>query len=86
MRADRLQITISPAMLAALNILAERNGIPRSTQAMVSLRQALHKTIESEECQKRIAAARPMMNARERANWTQVEHFVESAYESTQTR
>lgn len=82
MRADRLQISVSPAMLAALQILAERSGVPRSTQAMISLRGALHKTIQTDECQRRIAEARPMLNTAQRRNWAEVEHFVESAYES----
>lgn len=82
MRADRIAISVSPAMLAALEILANRNGVPRSTQAMISLRGALHRTIQTDECQKRIQSARPMLNTTQRRNWAEVEHFVESAYES----
>lgn len=85
MRADRIAISCSPAMLAALEILANRNGVPRSTQAMISLRGALHKTIQTDECQERIRSARPMLNTAQRRNWAEVEHFVESAYESHQT-
>lgn len=82
MRADRLQVTVSPAMLAALAILAEKSGLQRSTQATVCLRQALHKTIESQECRERLASARPMLNTEQRREWAQVEHFVEGVYES----
>ena len=86
MRMDRLQVTVSPAMLAAVTILAERNGVPRSTQAMISLRQALQRTMDTDECKARVAAGRPMMTAKERMHWMQIERLVESEYEQAQTK
>ena len=85
-RMDRLQVTVSPAMLAAITILAERNGVPRSTQAMISLRQALQRTMDTDECKARIAAGRPMMTARERMHWMQIERLVEGEYEQAKAK
>lgn len=82
MRSDRIQITVSPAMLAALQILSERTGLQRSTQATVCLRQALAKTIASAECRERMAASKPMLTTTQRREWAQTEHFVEQVYEA----
>jgi len=53
----RLQVTVSPAMMVALDILRERSGLPRATQALAVMRSALDRTIHSAECQDRLRAA-----------------------------
>lgn len=50
---NRVQATLTTTMRLALEVLAERNGIGVSTQATILLRQALDRTIESAEVQKR---------------------------------
>lgn len=53
-RSQRLQITVSPAMTVALEMLAERTGLTVSAQAMVLLRQSLERTIQSDRAQERL--------------------------------
>lgn len=57
-RERRLQVTVSPAMRVALEILAERSGLPVATQALATLRQALDRTIAGDECRRRLGAQR----------------------------
>ena len=54
----RIQITVSTAMMVALELQAERSGLPVSTQALAVLRAALDRTIHSADCQDRLRAAR----------------------------
>lgn len=53
-RSDRIQVTVSPAMTVALGMLAERNDLTVSAQATLTLRQALDRTMNSLECQRRL--------------------------------
>jgi hypothetical protein len=64
-RSDRLTVTVSPHMMVALDVLAERTGLSRSSQAMVLLRQALDRTMGSDEVRKRLDASRPLRTVRE---------------------
>lgn len=54
MKRNRVAVTLSPAVRIALDMQAERTGLPRSAQAQVLLRQALHQTINSAECKRRL--------------------------------
>lgn len=67
-RSDRVQVTVSPAMHCALGMLAERNAITISAQATLTLRQALDRTINSIECQRRL---RQHTAQRNHATWQQ---------------
>jgi hypothetical protein len=82
-RSDRIQVTVSPAMLCALDLLAERNTLTVSAQATLTLRQALDRTIGSAECLRRLRAHTATRN---HATWLQdqttdraVERLVEAA-------
>lgn len=57
MPRNRVQVTVSPEMRVALGILARRSGVTVSTQATVTLRQALDRTINSEECRQALITA-----------------------------
>jgi len=67
-RSDRIQVTVSPAMYCALTMLAERNTLTVSAQATLTLRQALDRTMNSMECQKRL---RQHTAQRSHATWAQ---------------
>jgi len=67
-RSDRVQVTVSPAMTVALGMLAERNGLTVSAQATLTLRQALDRTMNSVECQRRL---RQHAAQRNHATWAQ---------------
>lgn len=67
-RSDRVQVTVSPAMTVALGMLAERNGLTVSAQATLTLRQALDRTMNSVECQRRL---RQHTAQRNHATWVQ---------------
>lgn len=65
-------------MRIALEVLAERNGIGVSTQAAILLRQALDRTIESAEVQKRY---KMYLSQRTQAGW-QYDQTTDYAIES----
>jgi hypothetical protein len=67
-RSDRIQVTVSPAMTVALTMLAERNGLTVSAQATLTLRQALDRTMNSLEGQRRL---RQHTAQRSHATWAQ---------------
>jgi len=67
-RSDRVQVTVSPAMTVALGMLAERNALTVSAQATLTLRQALDRTMNSIECQRRL---RQHTAQRNHATWAQ---------------
>jgi len=54
----RVNLTVNREMMVALEVLAAKSGLAVTTQAMVSLRQALDRTIASEPVQLRIAQDR----------------------------
>jgi hypothetical protein len=68
MRRNRIMVTISPAMHCALELLAERTGIPLATQAAVVLRMALDRTIQSAEGRARLRAR---LTGRTRNEWVE---------------
>ncbi len=81
---NRVKVTVSPAMRVALEILAARSNLPVATQAMVTLRAALDRTIQSAEGQ---AALRETQAFLTRDGWLdgmQVTHEVETAYDKVQ--
>ena len=61
-------VTVSPAMTVALGMLAERNGLTLSAQATLTMRQALDRTMNSVECQRRL---RQHTAQRNHATWEQ---------------
>jgi len=78
-RTNRLNLTVSHEMTVALEFLAAKSGLALATQAMVSLRQALDRTIASEAVQLRI---RQDAAFRTRDQWltdTQTETYVNNA-------
>lgn len=78
-RSTRLSITVSPAMTVALQILAERSGLPLTTQAQVLLRSALDRTIHSAEAQGRMRAP-GQMSVKEWRAALSATHEVEMHY------
>jgi hypothetical protein len=79
-RHNRIAVTVSEGMRVALDVLAERNGLPLSTQAMVLLRQSLDRTMSSDAVQSRLARHRAERTAAEWREETQVDHIVETAH------
>jgi hypothetical protein len=79
-RSDRLQVTVSPAMSIALEVLAARSGLTKAAQAMVVLRQGLARTIETSTVQERLRERRAQWTARQWQEDTTSEHAVEQAY------
>lgn len=80
--SDRLRVnlTVSRHMLVALDHLASRNGISLTTQATMLLRQALARTMETEEVKARVRAHNANRN---HATWlldTSMEHAIEKEY------
>ncbi len=53
-RMQRVKVVLTPAMVYALEVLAERSGLPLAAQARVTLRSALDRTIHSAEVQDRL--------------------------------
>jgi len=85
-RSDRIQVTVSPAMTVALGMLADRNGITVSAQATLTLRQALDRTMNSAECQRRL---RQHTAQRNHATWAQdvvADRAVERIHEEVAAR
>ena len=80
-RTKRIAVTLSPAMLTALELLAERSGLSVSTQAMVVLRAGLDRTIHSTEGQERIRAARASFTRDERIYEATTDRLVENTSE-----
>lgn len=65
MKSHRINLTVSTEVMVALELLSERNGLAETTCAMSVLRTALSRTIDSEECQRRIVAAKAFSTARQ---------------------
>lgn len=65
-RTYRLNMTVDHEMTVALEILAAKSGLSTATQAMVTLRQGLYQTIQSEACQLRVRQDRAFQN---REDW-----------------
>jgi hypothetical protein len=75
----RVNLTVNHEMRVALEVLAGKSGLPVTTQAMVLLRQALDRTINSESVQLRIKEDRAF---RTRDQWlldAQTDAFVHNA-------
>lgn len=80
---NRVQVTVSHPMRVALEVLAERSNLPLSSQAMVLLRQALDRTMQTDEVRRRVAHH---VAQRNHAMWledTTTERAVELAYEAS---
>lgn len=78
-RSNRIQVTLSPEMTVALEVLAAKSGLALATQAMVTLRQALDRTIQTEHVQLRV---RQDAAFRTRDQWlqdTQTETYLHNA-------
>jgi len=65
-RAQRLNVTVSREMTVALEVLAAKTNLSLTTQAMVTLRQALHQTIMSDGVQLRLRQERALQT---REDW-----------------
>lgn len=79
-RQTRVQVTVSPEMSVALEVLAGRTGLSVSAQAMVLLRQALDRTIGTEVVQRRLRAQRAQRTAADWRSDTGTTHMVETVY------
>ncbi len=84
LKNERVKVKLSPAMLTALRILAERNGLALSTQAMVCLRASLDKTIHSPECQDRLRKSGAYASRNQWLSDRSTDHLVETVYENSQ--
>lgn len=84
-RRDRISITLSYAMMAALEYLAERNTLPIATQAQLVLRQALDRTIASAEVQRRIAGHNAYRTRQQWRDETTTDFEIERRYAQQQT-
>jgi hypothetical protein len=79
-RQTRIQVTVSPEMSLALDVLAQRTGLSVSAQAMVILRQGLERTMQSAAVQSR---RRAQVASRTAADWRSdqgTETMVETVY------
>jgi len=79
-RQTRIQVTVSPEMTMALEVLSERTGLSTAAQAMVVLRQGLERTMGSAAVQARAAARRAQRTAADWRSDTGTEYMVESVY------
>jgi len=79
-RQTRIQVTVSPEMTMALEVLSERTGLSTAAQAMVLLRQALDRTIGTAQVQARLAARRAQWTAADRRSDTGTNYMVEAVY------
>lgn len=78
-RAQRLNITVSREMTIALETLAAKTNLALTTQAMVTLRQALHQTIMSDGVQLRLRQERALQTREDWLADRTSETFVENA-------
>jgi len=76
-RTRRVNVTLSYPMEAALRVLAERNGMHLTTQAMVLLRHALDATLKTEEVKRQVRVHAAGRTAAEWRQETADEHMVE---------
>jgi hypothetical protein len=79
-RQTRIQVTVSPEMSLALEVLGERTGLSVAAQAMVILRQGLERTMGSATVQARRRAQVAQRTAADWSSDTQVNHMVETVY------
>lgn len=56
MRKKRIMVGLSLPMQVSLDVLAERMGLSPSTVAFMRLKEALQRTVDTPEVQRRIAA------------------------------
>jgi hypothetical protein len=85
-RCHRVTVKLSPAMTVALDVLAHRNGLAPSTQAMVLLRQALDRTMGSAEVRSILADRAYDLSGQQKADDMAVEHLVEGSYAIAKAR
>jgi hypothetical protein len=78
-RRLRLNLTVTTPMAFALEDLAERSGLPVTTQATMMLRQALERTMQTERVQERVRRH----NAGRNLQTSQLERTTEHAVEKT---
>jgi len=67
-------------MRTALEHLAARHGLATATEATMVLRQALDRTISSDEVRGKIAAEKALRTAEQWRDEVQIEHAIEKAY------
>lgn len=80
----RVGITVSREMRVALDVLAGKSGLALTTQAMVLLRQALDRTIQSEPVQIRLKQEQAF---RSRDEWLldqQTDTYVKNAVDTAE--
>lgn len=80
---NRVQVTVSYPMRVALEVLAERSNLPLAAQAMVLLRQALDRTMQTDEVRQRVSRHVAQRNHSMWLEDTTTERAVELAYEAT---
>lgn len=79
LRRDRVSVTLSPAMRLALEHLAARHGTPFAQEATIMLRQALARTIETPDVQRKVREHKAARTAAEWRDEEQVDHAIETA-------
>jgi TorA maturation chaperone TorD len=79
-RSKRLSVTLSYPMAVAIQVLCERDGSVPAAMAQRLLRQALDRTIESAEVQRRVRAHNARRTAQEWQSETMEDHIVETEY------
>lgn len=73
-------VTLSPGMRIALESLAARHGTMVAQEASILLRQALARTIETPEVQRKLREHRAARTAAQWRDEEQVDHAVEEAH------
>lgn len=85
-RSRRLSVTLSYPMATAIEVLCERDGSVPSAMAQRLLRQALDRTIESAEVQRRVRAHNAQRTAQEWQLETMEDHIVEKEHKKHQAQ
>lgn len=75
----RLNLTVDHEMTVALELLSAKSGLALATQAMVTLRQGLYQTIQSDACQLRIKQDRAFQTREDWLKDRQSSTFVANA-------
>jgi len=81
---SRLNLTVNHEMRVALEVLASKTGLAMTTQAMVILRQALDRTIQSEPVQLRIKQDQAFRTRDQWLNDAGADAFVYNALKSVE--
>lgn len=81
MRGNRLQITVTPDMTDALQVLADSRGIGPMTMARILLAQALSQTMRAQAAKRNVPPSALMTNAEWRIHRDQIAMDLAAAEE-----